>query len=292
MAITKIPPEEWARIQKLVARSRQRQEDARPPAIYAYRRCSHADSAFSRYGLDDQRDDLERFIAKLQDEEQFAGHINGGIFTDEATSGAKIPFCARRQGQLLNARLRPGDVVVFPKIDRASRKVADFAPLLEQWAIRGITAMFAQENVAYTRDGDNLIINVLASVAERTSYEASVAAKRVAKRQRAINGQSGGTARYGFKWTGPRGKRRLIPDREQRQIGQQLVRIVVKHQNWTWDQVSDELYKKIAASRGLPPNKSRAYRKEWTKGACFTRYRKELALQEEERVQREKRKKA
>ncbi len=284
---TKIPPEEWARIQKLLAKHRKREDEDRPPGIYGYRRCSHTDSAFSQYGLDDQQDDLERFVERLLTEEEFKGYTNGGVYTDEVVSGAKIAFCSRRQGQLLNAKLRPGDVVVFPRVDRASRNVADFAHTLKVWWDRGITAMFAQEGLSYGRPRDRTTIYIHAVIAEDLATSASESAKRTAARQIAQHGQSGGKARYGYQWTGPRGKRRLIPDRQQRQIGQLVVRIVDKHPDWSWQEVSDEVHRRIAAAKGesLPPL---AQRKGWCRSVCKAADREERKLQVLEREQREK----
>lgn len=284
---TKIPPNEWVRIQKLALKNRRRDDGNRPPRIYGYLRCSHPSSAFSQYGLDAQRSLIEQYITRLLEDEEFAGHEPGGIFCDKAVSASKIPFLARREGQKLNAQLRPGDVVVFPRVDRGFRQMQDFCNLLQLWLDRGVTALFAQENGSFCNWRDRQSLYMCAIMAEGYSHYVGERNRETAAIQKARRGQSGGKARYGYKWTGPRGKRRLIPDREQRKIGQLVVRIVDKHSDWSWQEVSDEVHRRLAAAKGesLPPL---AQRKGWCRSVCKTAYREERKLQSLEREQREK----
>lgn len=62
----------------------------------------------------------------------------GGWFYDPATQGKK-PISERTEGRQVFAMLRPGDHLVFAKLDRAFRSVADGCSTIEQLANRKVT---------------------------------------------------------------------------------------------------------------------------------------------------------
>ncbi len=91
-----------------------------------------------------------------------------------------------------------------------------------------------------------------------------------------------GRAPYGFKILGKPGAKRLVIDREQRRVGQEIVRVREAH-GWSWDTISDYIERTIADHNGLELPQ-RWEKRKFNKRVCWRMYRGERRLQEEERV--------
>src|ERR1700730_13921537 len=96
---------------------------------------------YVRMSTDKQKDSPE--IQKEQIERYFKYRLEPQSFTwvrhyeDKATS-AKKALRNREEGFPLDIELEKGDAVVFTKLDRAFRRVADCAMVVEAWHARGI----------------------------------------------------------------------------------------------------------------------------------------------------------
>lgn len=105
------------------------------PTAYGYARCSHK-LQIDRSTIDDQeRRERAYYDLKLAGD----GVEWGQIVRDEAVSAFKKRFYRRPGGQALLALLKPGDHIIFDKVDRVWRNVRDFAHLMDWFDKHQIT---------------------------------------------------------------------------------------------------------------------------------------------------------
>jgi len=69
-----------------------------------------------------------------------------GIFVDYAVSAYSISFAARPAGAELMKVARPGDTIVFPRLDRAFRNTQDFLNVANTWQDMGVKIVFLDPN--------------------------------------------------------------------------------------------------------------------------------------------------
>lgn len=90
--------------------------------IFAYCRASTKKQVDSP---DTQKRLIDRYV-RMQE----LGTVDS-YFVDKATSG-KVPMIEREAGREMVARIKPGDVLVIAKLDRAFRRLIDCVQILEQ----------------------------------------------------------------------------------------------------------------------------------------------------------------
>lgn len=105
------------------------------PTAYGYARCSHKLQIDKATLEDQERRETAYFDLKLAGE----GVVMGEIVRDEAVSAFKKRFYRRPGGQKLLAMLKPGDHVIFDKVDRVWRNVRDFSHLMDWFDKHQIT---------------------------------------------------------------------------------------------------------------------------------------------------------
>jgi hypothetical protein len=100
-------------------------------AVYGYCRVSTARQASEGESLDVQRPQIEGYA-----------HMHGltlrGVTVDEGVSGS-IPVNERPKGGPLFAKLRKGDIVIAPKLDRLFRSALDALQVVEDLRKRGVS---------------------------------------------------------------------------------------------------------------------------------------------------------
>src|SRR5437016_2785618 len=69
------------------------------------------------------------------------------IFEERAVSAITRNLVERPMGEALNTRLKRGDHVIFPKLDRGFRNTRDMLVTMDNWIARGVTAHFVDLNV-------------------------------------------------------------------------------------------------------------------------------------------------
>lgn len=180
-----------------------------PGRVFTYVRCSHTDSAESGLGIDAQRRATSAFAARLCE-----AHPNmtlGGDFCDEAVSAWKHRFEKRPQGGELSRMLRPGDHVVFSRLDRAFRSVRDMSDVLPRWQEQGITVSFVTEGVDSRTAWGRAAIGVLAVFAQ---LEPEITSSRTREALHELRSHGRGLWRaWGFRWSGRGNNRTLVPCR-------------------------------------------------------------------------------
>lgn len=108
-----------------------------PPVAFGYGRVSTDDQYNRDTSVPDQRVRAERYYEMyLKDQ----GVVWGGFRDDgKGTSASKVPFFERPAGSKIMQELRPGDHIVFDKIDRMWRRVIDFCNVSEWFSQHNIT---------------------------------------------------------------------------------------------------------------------------------------------------------
>ena len=149
------------------------------PNVYGYCRVSHEDSSESGLGIEAGLHSLATWWKYQQEAGRFQEYTWGtigwrgerirtktavrgiskydrgqdtsdGIFVDVAVSAYKVRLLRRPAGARLAAVLQPGDLVVFPRLDRAFRGVSDFALTIERWMKTGVLIQFVNPQVDLT----------------------------------------------------------------------------------------------------------------------------------------------
>lgn len=106
-------------------------EPPRGPRTFGYFRVSTARQAEEGYSLDGQKAAIEKYARDK-------GIDPVLFFVDPGVSASKVPLADREAGGELVRRLRPGDRVVVPKIDRGFRNFSDFVHWHDRWTEAGI----------------------------------------------------------------------------------------------------------------------------------------------------------
>lgn len=192
-----------------------------PGVAHGYTRVSTDDQVRSGIGLEVSEDEIRRYFAyKLEP----AGYRWGGTCRDEAVSGKKRDFLDRPAGQALHAQLRAGDCVVFPKLDRGFRNARDCLKMLQIWSEMGVGIIFLDVDVDTRTPVGRMMITIMAAFAE-WEWERIRERNRYAARYRAQHGMPQGKPRprIGFKYVGPKGKQRIVPDGHDREVIDRVV---------------------------------------------------------------------
>lgn len=138
------------------------------PRAFTYIRCSHVKQLQddgSGYGLEFQESQCRRYYEGLRDM-RIPELEWGGCLVDKAVSASKIPLIARPEGKRLHEMLRPGDHVIFLRLDRAFRFVPDMYETFKLWDERGISMHFVQEGMDLSTANGRMIAGTLAVFAQ------------------------------------------------------------------------------------------------------------------------------
>lgn len=180
-----------------------------PGTVYIYTRCSHLDSVESGLGLESQRVTCMHKVGQmLHDNPQLEF---GGEFSDEAVSAWKHRFVKRPAGGRLVSQFKPGDHVVFARIDRAFRSVRDMAETIPTWQENGVTVWFAADGIESHTPIGRAAMAMLAVFAQ---LEPELTGSRTREALRELRAQGRGLSRiWGFAWQRAGGHRELVPCR-------------------------------------------------------------------------------
>ena len=199
----------------------------------------------------------------------FSGH-----YEDYAVSG-KRPFLTRPAGMQIVSDSRPGDIVVFAKLDRGFRNTIDMLQTVESLTHGGVTCCFLDINLDTSTDIGKLVITIVGAVAEfersrisARTYEAYVEKVRCGT-------YSGKFAPYCTRWEGEGKARRLVADQSQRVIGKIITKLR-DTDRWTFKKIADYLN-----DNGM--RRAWARNPMWDKGLCRKFYYYEYRMHRVER---------
>lgn len=256
----------------------------RPPCVRRYIRVSHVDSVATMLSPDAQerltkdRWDRELRTAEIMGQDPATlptwatdgfessktvhvkkGEAKGiertdGAYVDLAISARKTPFDLRPAGGKLVQRLRPGDVLIIAKLDRAFRSLKDAVTRLEVWANMGVRVIFCDPDADTGKASGRLLINIMAAVAEFDSDLKSERNKEIAQSQRLKGLPCGRLAPIGWKKEG----KRLVTDNETRRDAFLIVSLK-KNGGLGYLRISDYLEKRDAERENRPmrPNSAK-----------------------------------
>jgi len=230
---------------------------------YAYGRVSHRDQIAQDDSIPAQESRTKGYFDfKLAPE----GVEWGSFEADQvAVSAYRKPFCKRVAGMRLLAKLQPGDHIIFDKIDRVWRSIADFVDLVRQFKSDNITVHFVNlrgASVQMDTPMGDFVISLMVLLAELESATTSSRIKEFQCKARTEGRWTGnakaplGTTIVGEK----RNKtRRLVWDYAGIALMNEVIELMdVRGMNF--HQIADKLEAEICTARGVAFQKS-AFRK-------------------------------
>ena len=247
-------------------RARQRTQDMpAKPQVYGYIRVSHYDGTKSGLSPEEQRDAIERYRASLL--AQRPDLEAGNIYEDRGVSALKNLLIQRPDGRRLLAALRPGDHIIFKRLDRGFRRLADVAIWMDVWRQRGIAMHSTDIQVDTSTPNGRMVIHLLGTFAE---YEGERIAERnrdIARyrriRTRSTYLASGPNAQIGFDVMGSSKNRHLVPNPKMQEWMQKIV-VLRDRLHLTFPEIGEVLSAWVlkAAEEGKPYAKWRD--RQWT----------------------------
>jgi DNA invertase Pin-like site-specific DNA recombinase len=149
------------------------------------------------------------------------------MFVDPAVSASKKMFLKRPEAARMQGELRPGDHVVIPKLDRAFRNALDYASTLQRWLEAGVHVHILNFGMDTSNPTGLMVAKMVGGM---LAYFAEFESHMIGQRKRdanAIARQQGRPTNHrvkpGWKITGPPGKRRIVPDEEERATMRKIV---------------------------------------------------------------------
>lgn len=130
---------------------------------------------YARVSTDDQDNSVSQQVLRIQEYAERAGASLDELYCDRDVSGAKH-LRHRPEGRKLWDRVNAGDTVVFCKVDRCFRSMADAASTMERWKAAGVSIVILDLGIDVTTPAGELFFNSLASFA---AFERAMIGQRV-----------------------------------------------------------------------------------------------------------------
>jgi DNA invertase Pin-like site-specific DNA recombinase len=189
---------------------------------------------------DVQKDQIKKYA-----EYQRLGDVT--FFVDAAQSG-KIGWDERDAGKELFKQIRVGDHVIVSRLDRAFRRLADCAEVLERFKRQGvklhITNMLGGA-IDLSSPMGVFLIHILASFAELERAFISERTKDGLAKRKNAGVRYTNYAGYGFKWEkrtiNGRVAKVLVQDAEERNVMRSILQWRLQDEPLSWKQISDHL---------------------------------------------------
>jgi putative DNA-invertase from lambdoid prophage Rac len=177
-------------------------------AVYGYTRVSTSRQAEEGESLDVQQRTIAGYALIL-------GLTVDRMFIERGVSGS-IPLSERAEGTAMLAALKPGDVVITPKLDRMFRSALDALDVLAKLKGRNVSLHMIDLGGDVTGNGiSKLVFTILSAVAEAERDRIRERITQVKRDQRQRNRYLGGIIPFGFR-TGDDGE--LVPDEAEQAI--------------------------------------------------------------------------
>lgn len=236
------------------------------PNAYGYCRVSHEDSTESGLGIDAQKYAIsqwwqyQRTLVPFQgvewgsegwQGEKDVGTANtSGLFIDQSVSAFKHRLVKRPAGGRLAAVLKPRDVVVFARLDRAFRNLADFAVSTERWIKQGVSCVFISPSVDMTTAYGQAFAQIAAVFAQLESAIKSERLKEAQARGRELGRKMGRHVSFG--WKRAPGGLGMVPDEDERAEVRLIVELRDNH-GMSFADIADELEARRAVLENREP---------------------------------------
>lgn len=228
----RIPDAEWKQLVMGVKEMHRREEERQqleaekkalegPRIAHFYRRCSHEDSAATRLGLKCQTDRVDAYFTLLLS--TYPDLQRGQWFEDAVVSGWKRRLVFRPAGEKLNLILRPGDHVIFAKVDRAFRNMQDFLSTKALWEDRKIHIHFADLAFDFSTPMGEAFLSMMVIFAQLEARVTSERMKETARKLILERGKAFGPPPACYQWVGEKGHKRLAYHPRERYLAQQAI---------------------------------------------------------------------
>jgi DNA invertase Pin-like site-specific DNA recombinase len=263
-----------------------------PGKIYHYLRVSHVESAKSGLSIEAQRKAAIKYTNFLMGKRPELSMGTG--FVENAVSAYKNLFFDRPAVKEMMSFVKPGDHIVFARLDRAWRGLKDMLRTLEKLRELEVTAHFIDMMLDTSSTTGDIFLQIMCMLAE---WESKVTSEKICSAKKIA--MSRGIAQWGEASlpTGFMSQRISTGDRIAR-IDPREVHILqwIDHmrtvKGWTFDKISDELERQLAAfenrkpipASGIYSRKGKiTYKKrhrvpmlnrEWTKFRCIHTHKK------------------
>lgn len=235
------------------------------PTTYIYVRVSHRDSAESGISPEAQTERARayyEFAVKPKDVP-----LHPEVFYDEAVSASRVRLWDRAEGAKLNAIVRPGDHVIFARLDRAFRNLHDYTTIITQWKARNIAIHFADLGGAgcdLSTSTGSMVAATLAVVAQWYSDQLSERAKEVSAYLKKMNRSVNGKKMLGFKLV--RGQ--WAPDPNDRAIMCEIERLHDK-EGKTFQECSDHIERRLCKlEKREYKEQTNWVKRQWSRARC------------------------
>lgn len=161
-------------------------------AVYGYTRVSTSRQAEEGESLDVQQRTIAGYALML-------GLTVDRMFVERGVSGS-VPLSDRGEGTALLTTLKPGDVVITPKLDRMFRSALDALDVLAKLKARSVSLHMIDLGGDVTGNGiSKLVFTILSAVAEAERDRIRERVTQVKRDQRQRNRYLGGIVPFGFR---------------------------------------------------------------------------------------------
>lgn len=203
-------------------------EDEAMPRVFAYGRHSTKKQSLTKRAQ--FRAAKRYFKLFVKDKAEWAG-----FYYDSAISG-NLPFSEREKGRYIWAALRPGDHIIFPKVDRGFRSVADGSITITALHQRGVVVHIVDLNVDTQSPLGQFFLNVLMSMAQLERDFARTRTKEVLDSLQEANLPYCRSAPIGWKIAGEKPNKRYHVDFEERRLCDAMAELHAKR--WSQEDIT------------------------------------------------------
>jgi DNA invertase Pin-like site-specific DNA recombinase len=209
------------------------------PRVYGYTRVSPTDAPGT----------VERHQAQMRRyaSERLPGLHYESDFIDRDPAERRRPLACRKQGHALSTAADPGDAILIARFSRAFRTPAELVIQADVWSARGVALHVLDLGLDPTTDKGRVVAAALRVVAASTAQLAKEQGAADFARRRREGLPLNGKAPPGYRYVGPRGRRRLVQDPHARALAVELVRW--REAGWSWEQVYFHLIEQRVVTR-------------------------------------------
>jgi DNA invertase Pin-like site-specific DNA recombinase len=236
------------------------------PCVYGYTRKSVTDGPTL---MDLHQRVLERYARSKLPSLEYAG-----AWVEEASARTR-PLACRPAGVRLSLAADRGDHVLVADYDRGFRNARELAALLEVWGARGVQLHVLDIGLEPLTPAGRQVAQAFRIAAQAEKFWAKEKGQEEFARRRREGKALTGVAPPGFRYAGPRGRRRLVPDEDDQAIMRKIIRWRMAGHTW------EAIYLHLAKHGVKTPRGA-----EWSMGRILRAYQAGLLL-EAERAQQE-----
>lgn len=207
---------------------------------------------YARVSTDKQENGREAQTQRLLD---WCGEREHVLFVDEDVSAHSVPLKARPKGKIMWDMIRPGDMVVFSKVDRAFRSLADAAPALQVWHQLGVSVRILDLDIDLATPAGELFFSQLVAFAQFESRMHGQRKREVYAHKR-LHGMPYSCTRP-FGWVAVKDKNGKLshwtPCQAERDLASEVR--TLRSKGWNWNRISVDLclqnVKKPRGAKGI-----------------------------------------